>query len=101
MRLESLFTGHSPFKTDDFTEAVARRFEKIRHTEAFQPKEGDYCYDGNRTQAENIGWRSAQTSGFEVPPAKVEAGFYDEAIAKGFHEAASAEHYYRYEKDWG
>jgi hypothetical protein len=36
-----------------------------------------------------------------MSPEQVEAGEYDAAIVIGFHEAASSEYYYRYEKDWG
>ena len=104
----AVLTGTSPFESDAFTEAVAKRFESIKGGEAFAERDENhpdamfgYCYDGNRCRPENLGWRSAQTVGFRMSPELVEAGEYDEAIAIGFHEAASSEYYYRYEKDWG
>lgn len=104
----AVLTGTSPYKPDDFTRAVAERFEAIKDGIAFNKRDQNhpgsgfgFCYDGNRCRAENIGWRAAQTAGFHMSPEQVEAGEYDEAIAIGFHEAASSEHWYRYEKDWG
>ena len=104
----SILTGSSPYAADEFSKAVAERFEAIKGGEAFAHRDQSYpgaftgfCYDGNRTQAENLGWRTAQTVGFEKSPEEIAAGDYDEQIAIGFHEAASSEYYYRYEKDWG
>jgi hypothetical protein len=104
----AVLTGTSPYAADDFTKAVAERFEHIKGGEAFAERDDShpeamfgYCYDGNRCRPENLGWRSAQTVGFDMSPEQVEAGEYDDSIAVGFHEAASSEHWYRYEKDWG
>lgn len=98
--LTSLITGDSPFAPDDFTEAVAARYSAIRLTEAFAPRGGDFCYDGHRTEPKNLGWRCAQVAGYEETPEAVLAGRYDTVIAAGYHEAAAAEHYYRFEKIW-
>jgi hypothetical protein len=104
----SVVTGMSPFTPDAFSKAVAARFEQIKGTEAFAHRDAThpsvrfgFCYDGNRTRPENIGWRASQTVGFDMSPEQIEAGEYDEAIAIGYHEAADSEYYYRYEKDWG
>ena len=106
--LNSLITGSSPFVTDNFSEAVAARFLLIKSSEAFAERDESYpgaftgfSYDGNRTEPENLGWRTRQTVGFEKSPEEIAAGGYDEQIVIGFHEAASSEYYYRYEKDWG
>jgi hypothetical protein len=104
----SILTGTSPYAADEFSKAVAERFKVIEQGEAFEHRDQNYpgahcgfCYDGNRTEAENLGWRTAQTVGFELTPEQIAAGEYDEQIAIGFHEAASSEHWYRFEKDWG
>lgn len=104
----AVLTGTSPYATDDFSKAVAERFEAIKGGEAFAERDENhpdamlgYCYDGNRCRAENLGWRCSQTVGFDMSPEEIAAGAYDEQIAVGFHEAASAEYWYRYEKDWG
>ncbi len=81
--------------------AVERRFEIIRAAHEFDWKrDGDYCYDGNRTRGSELGWRLRQRFG-ALDPVSVEAGTHDSEIAATFHESASAEYYYRYEKDWG
>jgi hypothetical protein len=97
----SLITGSSPFADDAFSEAVAARFLLIKDNESFAHRDDGFCYDGNRTEAENRGWRARQTVGFALPSEQVAAGDYDEQIVIAFHEAASSEYYYRYEKDWG
>ncbi len=106
--LHSLLTGSSPFAADNFSEAVAARFLLIKDGDAFAERDesfpgafSGFSYDGNRTEAENLGWRTRQTVGFEKSPEEIAAGEYDEEIVIGFHEAASSEYYYRYEKDWG
>ena len=102
----AVLTGTSPFAADGFTQAVAARFLLITEAgegeaSAFDHKAGEFCYDGNRCRAENLGWRTAQTVGYEASVDEIAAGNFDAEIAVGFHEAASSEHYYRYEKDWG
>ncbi len=105
----AVLTGTSPYAADDFSKAVAERFEAIKDGEAFAERDQNhpdshgfgFCYDGNRCRAENLGWRTAQTVGFEKSPEEIAAGEYDSEIAVGWHEAASSEFYYRYEKDWG
>lgn len=105
----SLITGSSPFAADNFTEAVAARFLLIKDGDAFAERDeshpdshgSGFCYDGNRCEAENLGWRTRQTVGFELSPEEIAAGKYDESIVVGFHEAANSEYYYRFIKDWG
>ena len=88
--------------------AIANRFTEIRGHEAFAPRDANdprsrgfgFCYDGNRTQPENLGWRFVQMHG-KVNPAAIEVGAFDTEIAETYHEAASSEHWYRYEKDYG
>ena len=98
----SLITGNSPFESEPFHKAVAARFLLIKDSEAFAHRNENegFCYDGNRTEAENLGWRTKQSVGFEKSPEEIASGEYDEQIVIGFHEAASSEYYYRYEKDW-
>jgi len=97
----SLVTGDSPYANNAFSEAVAARFLNIKGDASFAERDESFCYDGHRTNPENLGWRSRQIVGFEMSPDEIAAGDYDEAIVLGFHEAASSEYYYRYEKDWG
>jgi hypothetical protein len=99
--LHSLITGNSLYAPNDFSLAVSARFLLIKNSEAFSERSSGFCYDGNRTEAENLGWRTSQSVGFELTPEQIAAGEYDSQIAEGFHEAASSEYYYRYEKDWG
>ena len=93
---------------DALCEAVAERFEDINWKEPFAERTMDhpeargfgYCYDGHRCEAESLGWRFRQSHG-DVAISEIEAGKWDEQIAATYHEAASSEYWYRYEKDWG
>ncbi len=85
--------------------AVERRFEIIKGSDAFAHRDADspgfdYCYDGNRTLASELGWRLRQSFG-ALDPVSIEAGAHDSEIAATYHEAAGTEHWYRFEKDWG
>ncbi len=82
---------------DALDEAVERRFARLTIE---QRTDYGYCYDGNRTKPENLGWRFRQMHG-DLSPLAIEIGLHDDAIAATYHEAAASEHYYRYEKDWG
>lgn len=97
---------------DDVNIAVAERFNAIRHT--FRYREGDYLYDGSRCSPGELGWRFRQTLSLFLhqpgglqwePPAaligEIAAGQHDKIIEATWHDAASAEHWYRYEKDYG
>lgn len=61
----AVLTGTSPYAADDFSKAIAERFEAIKDSEAFVPRDHThptshgmgFCYDGNRCRAENLGWR--------------------------------------------
>jgi hypothetical protein len=84
--------------------AVAERFNAIKHT--FTEREGDYIYGGWRCDPERLGWRFRQVVGGSFSavvfnPADIRSGKYDKGIEDTWHESASAEHWYRYEKDWG
>ena len=104
----TILTGlncHAPL--DGLDTAVAHRFEGILGTEAFAERDHThpdcmfgYCYDGNRTRGESLGWRFRQEHG-ALDPVSIEAGAHDALIASTFHSAADSEYYYRYEKDWG
>jgi len=96
----AILTGTPPVAGDPFTEAVAERFKIIRGAHEFHLRRGEYCYNGNRTHPDSLGWRARQSHG-EATPESVKAGEYDAQIALTYHEAASIEFYYRYEKDWG
>lgn len=78
--------------------AVANRFNAIR--DGLTEQAGDFCYDGNRTSADSLGWRFRQMHG-DLNPDAILMGAHDAEIEATYHEAASSEHYYRYEKDWG
>lgn len=82
----------------EFYQAVADRFRFL--LPYLRQKEGEYIYDGNRCAPENLGWRVRQiynTSRIEY----VLNGMIDDQIIATWHEAASAEHWYTREKDWG
>lgn len=106
--LATILTGTNCHATrDGLDKAVAERFELIRGTEAFAPRDVadhpmafGFCYDGNRTEADNLGWRFRQDHG-SLDPVSIEAGVHDAEIVFTYHNAADSEYYYRYEKDWG
>lgn len=99
---EAIISGTAHFRTEGVDEAVAARARILLQgsSKAFAHLDGDYCYDGNRCQPENLGWRFVQFYG-APDPATITAGEFDEQLAATYHDAASAEYYYRYEKDWG
>lgn len=84
--------------------AVMVRFQVIRG--GLRQRTGNYIYSGSRCH--DFGWRFRQTycgglSG-EVPStmiAEVAEGKWDQQIEATWHDSASAEHWYRYEKDYG
>lgn len=109
--------------------AIANRIQQLN----IQPREGNYCYNGSRTNPESLPWRVRQNwslleqvrrgelrqQGFpaiakldvnngvlKISPTAwnaemIERGFLDSLIIETFHDAASAEYWYRYEKDYG
>jgi len=90
------FTPPNPVK-----DAVRVRAEQlIPKIEQKHPKGWGACYDGNRCKPENLGWRFQQMHGSPDAQAILDGG-YDLLIVETYHEAASSEHWYRYEKDWG
>ncbi len=97
--VNSLITGTSPYKNDEVTQAIAARFEQIKGTPAFAERPGDYCYDGNRCASENLGWRFRQSYG-DPSQEGLDSGEWDAALAAVYADAASSEHYYRFEKQW-
>lgn len=77
-------------------------------------RDGEYLYGGCRARPEELGWRFRQNLSLYLkqpgglcwePPTEVvgqvEAGEHDALIEATWHDAASAEWYYRYEKDYG
>lgn len=93
-------------------QAVATRFLAIRYR--LVQREGDYLYGYPRTYPHNLGWRfrqnlslklkepgGVQWPGYPELPAEIAAGKHDEMVEATWHDAASAEHWYRYEKDYG
>ena len=93
-------------------EAVAERFLAIRSK--FRERPGDYVYNGPRTAPDQLGWRFRQNMslamhdprGLAWPcypqlPDEIARGQHDRMIEHTWHDAASAEHYYLYEKDYG
>lgn len=82
----------------DFCAAVAARVEHLLPT--IVQRTGAYLYDGFRTLPSELGWRVIQCYG-QPSVATVESGGFDEQIVATYHEAADAEWYYMYEKDYG
>lgn len=99
----SLLTGNDHYTpANPVKDAVAQRAAVlIPGIPQQHPKGYDACYDGNRCKPENLGWRFQQYFGNPSDPQEVLDGEWDEQIVATYHEAASAEHWYRYEKDWG
>lgn len=90
--------------------AVAERFNAIRHT--LIEREGDYIYNGHRTEADELGWRFRQNHpenpglgllwpGYQGMELDIIDGKHDAMIEAAWHDAASAAYWYRYEKDYG
>jgi hypothetical protein len=96
--------------------AVSDRAREIRSQ--WRQKDGDYVYTGHRTGLDNLGWRFRQTfyngqmtdaegrAGLGATPypemvAEIYTGKHDRLIEATWHDAASAEWYYKYEKDYG
>jgi len=88
----------TPLKT-----AVERRATVL--IPSWTKRVGDYLYNGNRTMPRNLGWRFAQRFAMrkldQPTPKEVLQGKFDDDLEATWHEAASSEHYYAYEKDWG
>jgi hypothetical protein len=78
--------------------AIATRFNHIK--DSFVQKEGDFIYDGGRCIAEKLGWRFEQNTEHRFNVEDVESGKCDTDIERTWHDAASAEYWYRYEKRW-
>lgn len=82
-------------------DAVMARFREIRA--GLRERTGNYIYSGGRCQ--NLGWRFRQRfrlrSEVEPVATEIESGLWDSEIEATWHGAASAEHWYRYEKDYG
>jgi len=100
----SLLTGNDHYTpANDVKTAIAVRATKLIPNfvqKQWSPGDLDYCYDGNRCKPENLGWRFQQSFG-SPEPLQIEAGEFDAQIEATYHEAAGAEYWYRYEKDWG
>lgn len=99
--LANLIAGTAHFQTPGVDEAIAARFLLIQQAGCLAPHQGgEFCYDGNRCKPESLGWRLVQNYG-APDVAEIEAGALDAEIVATYHEAANAEHWYRFEKDWG
>jgi len=75
-----------------------------------EKRSGNYIYGAWRTTPEQLGWRYLQTIGLrDGLQAKIETshitnvmlGRCDWLIEEVWHDAAAAEYFYRWEKDWG
>lgn len=97
----ALVTGLRSDCSDPIEQAIADRFTTILPRLA--RRKGEYVYDGNRCRADQLGWRFLQMFGpFRAPQYRdIRDGVYDAQIEATWHEAASSEHWYMYEKDWG
>lgn len=87
-------------------QAVAKRFTEIQGTLIKRPglEHSDWSkrhlYDGNRCKPENLGWRFIQSYGMHSVE-DILSGKCDREVEGAWHENASAEYWYAYEKDWG
>jgi len=96
----SVLTGADCWGPHKVKETVAERAKTLLPTLKQEHPEGyDACYDGNRCKPENLGWRFRQSWG-DHKLEDILSGKCDAEITATYHDAASAEHYYRYEKDW-
>lgn len=121
----AVFTGCAPWRTQ-IDKAVQDRFNKIRPT--LKPRSGEHLYGGNRCKGENLAWRMLQNVtvpgvrpsgiasfhprykrpymrpvywlGEKLLPLRIKLGLCDQYITEAWHSAASAEHWYTYEKEW-
>jgi hypothetical protein len=97
---------------DDVDKAVAERFKAIRKT--LKVRDGEFLYSGARCAPDFLGWRFRQNLSLELaqpggigwePPdtlaGEIAEGKHDAVIEATWHDAASAEWYYRFEKDYG
>lgn len=90
-----VLTGCDTEPATDIKAAIGRRTAEL----APEPLKGEYLYGGSRTMPANLGWRFLQNYGEPTFEALM-AGEYDEHLIANYHDAASAEHWYRYEKQW-
>lgn len=95
-------TGRGDADREAIKKAVADRFLVIRDTLVRRPEGRDngHLYNGNRCKPENLGWRFIQSYGMHKAE-DIASGKCDDLIEGAWHENASAEHWYTYEKDWG
>lgn len=115
-----ILTGNDQGGASDLKQAVAARAAVL--IPSFTPRRGDYAYDGHRCTPKNLGWRFLQNvrlsrlpqqpggcvgprelAGADLPEPTIEAierGEFDRAIEATYHDAAGAEWWYRYEKQW-
>lgn len=102
-----VLTGCDMAQADPIKVAVATRFAQILPT--LKRRGGlevpahlwheRHIYDGNRCKPENLGWRFRQSFG-DPEPETILAGAWDAQIEATWHEAAKAEYWYAYEKQW-
>jgi hypothetical protein len=77
-------------------QAVAARFRIIRPGLTERP--GDKVYSGSYCSPENLGGRFRQRlHTVRATVAEIESGQWDTEIEETWHDAAGAEHWYRYE----
>jgi hypothetical protein len=94
-----VLTGNDHFTpANRVKDAIATRAAHL--ISKITPKEGDHCYDGNRCEPVNLGWRFQQEIG-NPSVQEIVDGKWDAEIEWIYHHAANAEHYYRNQKDWG
>lgn len=89
---------HNRCAAKEVDDAIAERAGRI--SDGFERRGRDHLYDGYRTEPGELGWRLRQMFGWP-PPDQVREGCLDEFIEAAFQEAASAQWYYTYEKDYG
>jgi hypothetical protein len=97
------------FSYQELRKQIAERFESLLPT--FTKKDGDYIYGERRTSPDDVAYYMLNhmfgvTGHCQIleldwdMPSDVSSGKYDEAIKDKWHDRASAEHWYTYEKEW-
>jgi len=102
----SVLTGTDCWGANEVKKAIAKRaaelIPKIEKRAGLEHPDWTkrHCYDGNRCEPENLGWRFENRIG-SPEPQEILDGKWDEQIEAIYHDAASAEYWYAFEKDWG
>jgi hypothetical protein len=103
MSLIGIVTGtYAPSVLPVKIEALKQRFIEIKPTieqvETHPGSGGGMLYSGNRCTPNEVAWRIGEV---DESIEQIKNGEIDETIIAVYYERANAEHWYKYEKDWG